>query len=108
MAEDSLNMVSDWREQLAARVDDFFLTKLGPDITADAIRLAPKDTGYLASHIYFVVEDHELKIIANAPYAAAVENGHREVIFGHETGRYVPPQPYLRPALFRRRRYAKR
>ena len=101
-------MVDDWREQLALRVDDFFETKLGPDIVADAIRFAPEETGRLKASIDHVVVDNELHVIANTEYAAAVENGHRVVVDGVDTGEFVEPQPFLRPALFRKRRYPSR
>lgn len=101
-------MVDDWREQLGAKVDDFLLTRLGPDIAADMARMAPKDTGRMAASIRYEVADQELRITVGVPYAAAVENGHREVIFGRDTGRYVAPRPFMRPALYKRRRYPKR
>jgi hypothetical protein len=100
-------MTDDWREQLATRVDHFFDTKLGPDIVADAIRYAPKDTGNLADHIDHSVHEGELRVTAHTRYAAAVENGHRVVSHGHVTDTVVPPRPFLRPALYKKRRYGK-
>lgn len=101
-------MTDDWREQLTARVDVFFDEQLGPDIVDDAFRFAPKDTGRLAESIDHVVEDHELYVTAHTPYAAAVELGHRVVNQYGDTGAWVPPQPYLRPALYNKRKYAKK
>ena len=101
-------MADDWREQLADRVDVFFDTKLGPDIVADAKRFVPKDTRNLEAHIEHVVVDNELHVIASTAYAAAVELGHRVVSHGHDTGHFVDSQPFLRPALLRKRRYSKR
>lgn len=101
-------MVEDWREQLAARVDHFLDTRLGPDIVRDAKRYAPVDTGRLRESIEHLVVDHELHVIASTAYAAAVENGHRVVIDGQDTGTFVEPQPFLRPALYKTRRYAKK
>lgn len=98
-------MVPDWREQISARVDIFFDEELGPDIVDDAFRFAPKDTGNLAESIDHRVDDHDLYVTAHASYAAAVENGHRVVNQHGDTGSYVPPQPFLRPALFRIRHY---
>jgi hypothetical protein len=100
------DMVDDWREQLAARVDTFFETRLGPDIVADAKRFAPVDTGHLRDHIDHRVTDHELVVTAHTSYAAAVENGHRVVSHGVDTGHVVDPQPFLRPALYRLRDYS--
>lgn len=101
----SYGMVDDWRERIVLAVDEFFDTKLGPDLVADMVRMAPKDTGYLASHIDHTVEDHELRVTAHAGYAAAVENGHIVISHGHITDIYVPPQPFMRPALYRKRNY---
>jgi hypothetical protein len=44
-----------------------------------------------------------LRVGSNLHYAAPVEEGHRIVAWGHETGKFQPPQPYLKPALYRRR-----
>jgi hypothetical protein len=101
-------MTDDWREQLAARVDTFFDTRLGPDIVEDAQRNAPVLTGRLRESIDHSVEDHELRVTAHTEYAAAVENGHRVVVDGQDTGRFVEPDPFLRPALYKKRRYPTR
>lgn len=100
-------MVSDWREQLLARSDDFFDDRLGPDIVKDMVLHAPKDTGYLSEHISHSVdrEKHDLRVTADTEYAAAVENGHVVVSHGHLTDIYVAPKPFMRPALYRKRRY---
>lgn len=112
---------------LAARLGDVFDKNLGPAIAADAERAAPKLTGKLAASI-----DFELRTSANGlpvliigsfddrvgrvPYAAAVEMGFHgmEAVrsFVTTTGKRVkahmrrgntPEQPYLRPALYRKR-----
>lgn len=107
MASDEPLMADDWRDQLFARVDDFFETKLGPDIAADMRTHAPRDTGYLAAHIDHHVDtaEHNLAVTADTDYAAAVENGHVVVSHGRLTDVYVAPQPFMRPALYRKRRY---
>lgn len=113
MTDVDLVMVPDWQEQLAARFDDFAETRLGPDIVKDMKRLAPvsvdgshgRPPGYMRDNIESTVIDHELHIVAFADYAAAVENGHRVVNQHGDTGHYVPPQPFMRPALYKKRKY---
>lgn len=69
------------------------------EIARDAKALAPVDTGRLRASID---ADHEgLKVTVDAPYWAPVEYGHRVVAWGHETGKYEPPQPFMRPAAYR-------
>jgi hypothetical protein len=110
-----LNMVPDWQEQLAARVDTFMEDRLGPDIVKDMKRFAPvsadgsngRPAGYLRDSIESTVVDHELHIVAFADYAAAVENGHRVVNQHGPTGHWVPAQPFMRPALYVKRKYKK-
>lgn len=101
------DMVSNWREQVFAQVDEFFDARLGPDIVADMVLHAPKDTGYMSEHIDHRVNtaSHELTVTVHTDYAAAVEMGHVVVSHGRLTDIYVPPQPFMRPALMRKRRY---
>lgn len=115
------------RAFLATAVGSFFDDRLGPDITADAVRGCPILTGRLSGSL-----DHE--VLTDAPnlptlivgsfpdeegpvkYAAATELGFdgEENVSAYDTsdGRHVaahvrrghtPEQPYLRPALFRQR-----
>lgn len=114
------------RAFLAAATGEFFDERLGPDMTADAERACPKLTGRLSASL-----DHEVigeagqlptLIVGSFPdeegpvdYAAATELGFHglEQVAAHErNGRPVraherqgntPEQPYLRPALYRRR-----
>lgn len=96
----------DVHEQITAALDEYFDTRLGPAIAADAERYCPKRTGYLASTIGHHVEDHKLVVDATADYAVYVEMGHR-VAHGpgmSELGpKVVPPQPFLRSALYTER-----
>lgn len=69
------------------------------EVAVDAIENAPKKTGRLAASIHAIGNE----VHATAPYAVPVELGHRIVAWGNETGKFQPPQPYLRPALFKRR-----
>jgi hypothetical protein len=111
---------------LAKATGTFFDDRLGPDITADAVRGCPVLTGRLSASL-----DHE--VLTDAPrlptlvvgsfpdeegpvdYAAATELGFdgEEIVRAHtRNGRpvaehtrqgHTPEQPYLRPALYRKR-----
>lgn len=95
--------------EVLAAVDELFDTKLGPAIAKDAARYAPKRSGDLAGSVEHHLEGHTLIVSATGSderdYAAYVELGHR--IYHPSTGRSgpdtVPPQPFLRPALYQER-----
>lgn len=96
-----------WREQIAADVRDMF-GKLVGDILEDAKRLAPVDTGRLRESLDSEINGDTARIGTELNYALYVEEGHRVAYRGadgqvHYTGAVVPPQPYLRPALYRKR-----
>jgi len=114
------------RAFLARATGEFFDTRLGPDVTADAVRGCPVLTGRLSGSLDHTVlgEAGQLPtlIVGSFPdeegrvdYAAAVEmgfhgleqvaahtrNGHPVAAFERQGN--TPEQPYLRPALYRRR-----
>jgi hypothetical protein len=98
---------ADAEEMALAGWDVLAETRLGPDIAGDARRYAPKDTGALAESIEHHMEGHDLIVSATGGadgrvYAAYIELGHR--VFHPSTSRTgpetVPPEPFLRPALF--------
>ncbi len=60
------------------------------EVAQDATRMAPRDTGRLAASIHAEGDD---TVVAEADYAAYVELGTSD----------MPAQPYLRPALYRKR-----
>jgi hypothetical protein len=123
----------DWREGLYALTDELFVTRLGPDITADAKRYCPvfggenstatdvslaiaaslgdkgPVPGALRDSIEFHLRGHTLIVRAtgdgNRSYARWVEMGHMIVVFGYRTGRRKPQSPFLRPALYTVRAY---
>lgn len=66
----------------------------------DAKRYVPVLTGYLRNHIGTrkLTPTHG-QLYADAEYAAAVENGHTN----HRSGKRIPAQPYLRPAVYKNR-----
>jgi len=92
-----------WRLEYDA--GEFLDTRIGPLITEDAKRYAPKRTGFLAASIDWEVEGTTLYVFARAPYAAYVELGHR--VFHPSTRTLGPevvaPEPFLRPALYKYR-----
>ncbi len=97
----------DWREQIAAGVRDLFGQLVG-EVLDDAKRLVPVDTGHLRESLSSEVNGDTARIGSDLNYALYVEEGHRVAYRGPEgetvfTGDTVPPQPYLRPALYRRR-----
>lgn len=94
-----------WEEGFQA-AGDAALSKLGPEIEADAKRYAPVRTGHLRESISHRVEGHTLIVEASADYAAYVEMGHRIAHGPHmsEVGpKAVAPRPFLRPALYQER-----
>jgi hypothetical protein len=131
MADTRVEMApeADIRAWLAAGVAELFEKRLGPDMTADAERACPKLTGRLAGSLDHDVQETAdgLPVLivgsfddksdeGRVPYAAAVEmgfHGEEEVRpYVTKTGRRVgahtrqgntPEQPYLRPALYRKR-----
>lgn len=103
-----LVMDSDWEEKCQLACVNLLAETLGPEIAADASRLAPKDTGALAASVAHGMESTTLVVKASGgaggrEYALWVEEGHRIIAWGHDTGRYQPPRPFLRPALYRER-----
>lgn len=95
------------RDHIDGSVDEYFDTDLGPKIAEAARRYVPKRTHKLEESIGHEVVDHTLVVYAGnteegVDYAAYVELGHR--VYHPSTGevgpKVVPPQPYLRPALY--------
>jgi len=92
----------DWERNLDVPQAEL-LEKLGVEIEADAKANCPVDTGKLRDSLHHSVEGDEVHIGSDLDYAGYVEEGHRIVAWGHETGKFEPPQPYLRPALYKPR-----
>lgn len=91
-----------WEQHIDGDVSDF-LERLGVEIEADATIGCPVDSGHLRDSIEHEVDGDTLRVGSNVAYAGYVEEGHRIVAWGRDTGRMAPPQPYLRPALYRQR-----
>lgn len=83
-------------------------SQLVGEIRDDAKALAPVDTGHLRDSIDSEIRGETARIGSELNYALFVEEGHRvaykdaagNTVF---TGDVVPPQPFLRPALYRKR-----
>lgn len=97
----------DWRARINADVQELF-GKLVGDVLDDAQRLVPVDTGHLLESLDSEINGDTARIGSDLNYALYVEEGHRVAYAGPDgetvfTGDVVPPQPYLRPALYRKR-----
>lgn len=93
---------------LEDHVDSRVYSKIMGPMERDAKRYAPVDTGWLrwgiaAKHKRRWSYELRARTTPVGEYAAPVEMGHRLVAWGHETGKWVPAQPYLRPAAFTKR-----
>ncbi|WP_297699637.1 HK97 gp10 family phage protein [Mycobacterium sp.] len=97
-----IEMDPDWQRNLDVPVAEL-LERLGTEIEADAKEHCPVRTGKLRESLHHVVEGDEVRIGSDLDYAGYVEEGHRIVAWGHETGRFEEPQPFLRPALYKPR-----
>jgi hypothetical protein len=98
---------SGWQDDLRPDKDRWF-GDLVLDIAVDAEAITPVDTGELKQSIYAEVEGDIGTIGAKADYALYVHDGHRVAWRGaddeiHYNGEFVPGQPFLTPALYRRR-----
>lgn len=98
-----------------------YLEKLGREIQNDAERLAPVKTGRLRASLYHEVNRGELRVgVRDVPYWMTVEYGSGPHIITPKTKKALywpgadhpvakvnhpgtPAQPFLRPALYRRR-----
>lgn len=101
---------SGYEAAVDAAVAAFFEDRLGPDIAADAKRYCPERTGALKGSIRHYLEGDSLIVSATGgdggrDYAVYVELGHR--VYHPSTGitgpEVVPPEPFLRPALYQQR-----
>lgn len=98
----------DWREKIAAD-NRALLARIVGEVLVDAKAGAPVDEGTLRDSLESEIRGETGRIGTDENYGIYVEEGHRvaykdaatgETVF---TGEVVPPQPYLRPALYRKR-----
>jgi hypothetical protein len=108
-----VEMEQGWQPKVNAALAKLFEEKLGPDITADAVRYAPvgpsraedpahprtppHEGGELKASISFHMDDRTLVVRADAPYAADVECGTvPHVIAAHgDWSLWSPEEGYL-------------
>lgn len=91
-----IQLTGNWFDQVkqTAEFRTFMESQIGEPIRRDAERLAPKRTGRMAADLAYEFHDDEVRIGAQVvTYTGDVEVG---------TSRQQA-QPFLRPALFRRR-----
>lgn len=91
-----------WERNLDAPTAEM-LERLGTGIEADAKAACPVRTGRLRDSIGHEVDGDTVRVGSDLDYAGYVEEGHRIVAWGHDTGRFEPPNPFLRPALYKPR-----
>ena len=91
-----------WEEHLTEPTTEL-MAQLGVEIETDAKAHCPVDTGRLRDSITHEVDGDTVRVGSDLDYAAPVEEGHRIVAWGHDTGHYQEPQPFLRPALYKPR-----
>ncbi len=109
-------MATEWREEagwqanIAAAGRDLLDNHIGPAILQDMQHGCPVDTGrLLASLDTEMVDDSTLHVGSQGVhYAVYVVEGHRVVYRNRDgdlvdTGRFVPGQDFMRPALYRQR-----
>ena len=101
-----VEMVDGWEEHLVEPTMDL-LARLGVDIADDARNACPVDTGALKASIYTRMrpDGHAVQVGADAK-ARGLDQGELDYTYALyvEMGtRYMEPQPFLRPALYRRR-----
>lgn len=95
----------DWRARIAQDVQSL-LGRLSGHVLDNAQRAVPVDTGELHGSLRRSTEGNTARIGSDLNYSLYVEEGHRiayrdkhtqQIVY---TGGVVPPQPYLRPALY--------
>ena len=105
----------DWRTHIDDRKDDL-LDRLSAEVLDDAIRGCPVSAdgsngnppGYLRDHQRRAIDGDTARIGSDVYYSPFVEDGHRIAYRSASgttvyTGGVVPPQPFLRTALYRKR-----
>lgn len=101
-----VEMVEGWEEKLRNPTMDL-LARLGTDIADDARAACPVDTGALKASIYTQMRDdgEAIRIGADAKAKGAdgAELDYTYALYVELGTRNTHPEPFLRPALFRRR-----
>lgn len=96
-----VNIYDDYEARLMAEADGVpaEMDRIVDKIRDLAKRLCPKLTHFLEESIVSGRDGDDWYVDALARYSLFVEMGHRIVAWGHETGKFKAPDPFLRPAL---------
>lgn len=100
-----------WHDNIVALGSDLLDNHIGPAILTDMVLGVPVDTGDLRASLDKGLVAPDLLRVGSkdVDYAAAVEEGHRIVYKDRttgeivDTGRIQPPQPFMKPALYKKR-----
>jgi HK97 gp10 family phage protein len=100
-------MIAGWTAKLRGPIAEMLETHYGPAIVADAKSACPVDTGKLKASIHQVMRADGMAVQIHADAKAEGRDG-TEADYTYagyvELGtRHMAPEPYLRPALFRKR-----
>jgi HK97 gp10 family phage protein len=99
-------MVDGWESRLREPTMDL-LARLGVDIADDARAVCPVDTGALKASIYTMMREDGEAVRVGADAKARGRDGaeldYTYSIYVELGTRYMSAEPFLRPALFRRR-----
>lgn len=102
-----VKMIAGWSAQLHGDIRDLLENQLGPAIVADAQAACPVDTGKLKASIHQVMRDDGMAVQIHADAKAEDRDGaeldYTYAGYVEEGTRRMAAQPYLRPALWRRR-----
>lgn len=100
-------MISGWSRQLDGNIRELLETHYGPAIVKDAQDACPVDTGRLQASIHQVMREDGMAVQIHADSKAIGRDGkERDYTYAgyvEEGTRFMKAQPYLRPALWRRR-----
>lgn len=101
-----VEMVDGWEAKLREPTMDL-LARLGVDIADDARAACPVDTGALKASVYTQMRDDGEAVRVGADAKARGRDGttldYTYSIYVEMGTRLMHPEPFLRPALFRRR-----
>jgi hypothetical protein len=99
-----------WHAKVMAQASQWLDEKIGGGILADMQAGCPVDTGDLLKSLdKGMTDDTTLRVGSrDVDYSVWVNEGHRVAYRGRDgntvyTGAIVPPQDFMRPALFRKR-----
>lgn len=102
-----VRMIAGWSRQLDGDIRELLETHYGPAIVEDAKAACPVRSGKLKESIHPVMRDDGMAVQIHADAKAEDRNGndldYTYAGYVEEGTQHMDPQPYLRPALYRRR-----